>query len=638
MKLNCSKTIITIFMFGVFATIQGQNIYDVTNISDPLKKNSSSIVRSNKISITIPKQDKLIYSQRKIITVLSKEGNNHVDAFVEYDKSRKVKKLQAVIYDSKGKELEKFKKNDFKDVSAIEGGTLYSDNRVMYLQYYPESYPYTVEIDYTIESDNTAFIPTFYLHTNYNSSIEHKSIEITYEPSLGLRQKVFDPDKQMNINKSQGLFKVSVSNLESLIAEPYSPNIYELVPNINFATDKFQLEGIDGTAISWEEFGKWEYENLLEGLDRLSNETILKIDKLVKNAKTNKEKVKLIYQYVQENTRYISVQLGIGGLRPNPAKEVDELGYGDCKGLSNYTMALLKTQGIESFYAEVWGGSSKRNIEKDFASIQGNHVILNVPLEDEDIWLECTSQTLPFNFLGDFTDDRDVLLLTQKGGVFKRTPKYSGNDNKIVTKANFLIDAEGTIDAKIEMKSTGIQYDRRYSVAHLDSKEQDSFYKHYWDYIDNINLSSVNVLNNQDDILFKENIELKAKSYARKAEDKLFIPLNAFQRMTNKPVINYNRKHPLVFDREFRYEDEYSVIIPADYTIENIPSPINIDSPFGIYKTSVEKINDKEVIFKRLLQLNEGYFNADMYNEFRDFMRSINKGDSQKMIIINTPN
>ena len=112
MKLNCSKTIITIFMFGVLATVQGQNIYDVTNISEPLKKKASSIVRSNKISITIPKQDKLVYSQQKIITVLSKEGNSHVEAFVEYDKSRKVKKLQAVIYDSKGKELEKFKKND----------------------------------------------------------------------------------------------------------------------------------------------------------------------------------------------------------------------------------------------------------------------------------------------------------------------------------------------------------------------------------------------------------------------------------------------------------------------------------------------------------------------------------------------
>lgn len=627
-------SVLLLIAFSVVGLAQGQKNYNVSGIPENLKINASSVVRSEKVTISIPEQDQLIVSVHRSVTVLDKNGNNHVDAFVEYDKSRKVKKLLAVVYDAEGKEIIKFKKKDFNDLSAVAGGTLYSDNRIMYLTYYPKNYPYTIVIDYVIESKNTAFLPTWYQYSNYNSSIESKTLTIVHEPSLGLRHKVFDPDGVLQIKEDQESFSVTATNLESLLAEPYGPAKFKTVPNITFAANKFHLEGLDGTARSWEEFGKWEYDNLIDGLDQLPTETITKISKLVANAEDDKEKVRLIYRFVQDNTRYISVQLGIGGLRPYPANEVDKLGYGDCKGLSNYTMALLKSQGIESFYAEVWGGDAKRDIEKDFASIQGNHVILNVPLEDEEIWLECTSQTLPFNFLGNFTDDRDVLLLTPDGGVIKRTPKYAGNDNKIITKANYSINPGGTLTAEIEMKSTGIQYDRRFAVARLDSQDQETFYQRYWRYIDNISLESVEFSNNQKDVLFKEKIVLQAKAYANKAGNKLFVPLNAFHRITSKPAVNNDRKQRIVFDREFVYKDSYFINIPDTYAIESIPKPIEIVSPFGTYRTTVENISDNKVSFRRSLRLNEGTFEADSYNEFRSFMRKVNTADNQKMIIV----
>ena len=119
---------------------------------------------------------------------------------------------------------------------------------------------------------------------------------------------------------------------------------------------------------------------------------------------------------MQDNTRYISVQYGIGGWEPENAMAVDQLGYGDCKALTNYTMALLKTQGIDSYYTVLYGGV-KRDMNPEFTMMQGNHAILNVPTEDStDIWLECTSQTNPFNYLGDFTDDRYALRIGENGG------------------------------------------------------------------------------------------------------------------------------------------------------------------------------------------------------------------------------
>ena len=170
------------------------------------------------------------------------------------------------------------------------------------------------------------------------------------------------------------------------------------------------------------------HKSLLEGRDVINEATKIKILDWVKEAKSPLEKAKIVYQFMQNKTRYISVQVGIGGWEPIAANQVDQVGYGDCKGLTNYTKALLDVVGVTSYYTVVYA-SEKRNLDKDFASLQGNHVILNIPNEGKDIWLECTSQTMPFGFLGDFTDDRDVLVVTPEGGIIKRTAIYKDETN-----------------------------------------------------------------------------------------------------------------------------------------------------------------------------------------------------------------
>ena len=421
---------------------KAQSDYVLALLEPELTKKANSILLREDMQIDIPDQKTIIFKNHRTVMVLNKAGIADVQAYVGYDESRKVKSVEAVVYDALGKEIEKFRKKDFLDMSAVDGGTLYSDDRVLLMNYTPRSYPFTIEFTYEVQSDNTAFIPAWYLHTSDYCSIGNRTLEIRYQPSLDLRSKVYDPEGVMNITEQEGLFKIQVENIPSIEKEPYGPILEEMVPNVKFALTRFNLEGIQGEASDWSAFGAWEYEHLLKGLDEIPEETRSQIAQLVADAPTQKEKVKRIYQYVQDNTRYISVQLGIGGLRPYPASEVEEMGYGDCKGLTNYTMALLRTAGIKAYYAEVWAGKEKRDIDPEFASIQGNHVILNVPLEEEEIWLECTSQTMPFNFLGDFTDDRYVLLLTPDGGVMKRTPKYAEQENVLISHGEIQLDAD----------------------------------------------------------------------------------------------------------------------------------------------------------------------------------------------------
>ena len=147
------------------------------------------------------------------------------------------------------------------------------------------------------------------------------------------------------------------------------------------AANKFHFDGVYGEAKDWNEFGDWIFDSLLLGRNQVSEKTKAHVLDITSNITDPIEKARKVYEFVQNNTRYISVQVGIGGIQPISALDVDNLKYGDCKGLTNYTQALLKIVGVESFYTIVEAGNEIEDLDENFASLeQGNHIILGLSL------------------------------------------------------------------------------------------------------------------------------------------------------------------------------------------------------------------------------------------------------------------
>ena len=205
---------------------------------------------------------------------------------------------------------------------------------------------------------------------------------------------------------------------------------------------------------TWQDFGKW-YGSLAKNANNLTEERKQFFQTLVKDATNDREKIKIIYNYLQSNCRYVLIALGIGGFKPFEADFVDKKKYGDCKALSNYTQACLSAIGIKSYQALINASYNKEPVDPAFPHNGFNHVIICVPLQKDSIWLECTSNTIEFGVLGNFTENRNALLITEDGGKLVATPRSKASDNTFSSYSIIDLAADGSGIVSVTLNTSG---------------------------------------------------------------------------------------------------------------------------------------------------------------------------------------
>jgi len=622
------------YIFHVVVYSQ-DNEFEISNIPPNLLENGNAIIRIDDTSVEISAQNRMIIKEKKAVTVLNKLGTQFSRIYAPFDENSKIKSIETFVYDALGNEIKKVKAKDYQDVSAVNGGTLYGDSRMLYYKYTPIAYPYTIYYEVEYETVNTGFVPSWNPVSTGLTAVETSTYNLICDPDLTLRFKEknfegFTIEKETSSNK----LAYKLTNQVAFKNEPYCPLLENITPKLMVGLNQFSLEGINGNATNWSEFGKWQFDYLKSGNDQINESVKAQVKKLVEGVEDPILKAEIIYEYVQNRTRYISVQVGIGGWMPINANTVHRLGYGDCKGLSNYTKTLLDVVGVEAYYTIVWAGDEHKNVEKDFFSMQGNHVILNLPTKEGDIWLECTDQKVPFGYLGDFTEDRDVLVVTPSGGVIKHTKVYNSKENLQITTGSFEVDAVGSIHSKLKIESKGTQYiDNLHRNDGVSTNELEKSFKNKWSYINNIQFSAIEVFNNKDAESFEERIAFSAKNYVTQTGSEILVPINAFNKRMSTPSRVRDRKLPFEINYSYIDIDEIEIKLPATVEVLYFPTGNTINTKYGNYAFELEKINEHTFKYKRTIEIVEGKYKKEEYDLFRDFMKKIRKYDNSKIII-----
>lgn len=621
----------------LYLPVQGQKKYFVQDIPETLLKNVNAVVREDYMTYKMFSPSKASLQVRMVVTILNEGGKEFAYENVSYDKLSKVTSFKGATYDAHGSIIKRLKASDIYDQSAFDGFSLYSDNRFKAADLSHGSYPYTVEYEYEIEFKYVFFIPGSYVLPGEKVSVENFSYSLIYPTSLPAPRyhAVNMPNEPEKQHLPQGFESVTwrLKNIPALTLEPLGPAYNELIPHIMAAPAQFEYEGYRGTMNSWDELGQW-ISLLNKGRNQLPPETISKIKEITANLNTTEEKVQAVYLYLQNKTRYVSIQLGIGGLQPFEASVVDKTGYGDCKALSNYMVSMLDAINIKSHYTLIRAGKGEADIKTDFPSSQFNHAVVFVPNGRDTLWLECTSQTNPFGYMGSFTGNRKALAITENGAALVKTPVYTENENLQIRSA--YVDVEQSGDAKASIKTiyAGLQYENGNLHSFIGNPDEQKKWVQKNTQIPSFDITSVSVKNNPDKIpTAVVDLNLNLKRLATPSGKRLFVTPNLMNRSTFIPEKVDDRKTNIFRRMGYTDIDTIRYRMPDGIYPEFLPEPTNFKSVFGEYYSSVQ-IDRGDILYIRKIKVYRGEFPAKAYNELIEFYKAINKSDNTKLVFL----
>lgn len=611
--------------------------YSVSGISPVLRMNANAVVRLEELKFEIKSVKEAVQTSHYVVTVFNENGDRWAQFSEYYDNHRSIATAEGILYDANGMQIKKVKKKDMEDIKSTSEGTFMDDNRVKFHNFYQRTYPYTVEYIVEIDHKSTLFFPMWAPRASGGIAVEKSSLSVVCPAEYQFRYQSFlyNGEPVTVQEKNTRTTTWSVANQPAITKEPYSPLWHEISTVVLLGPTEFQVDNYKGNMMSWKDFGKFVY-SLKVGRDQLPDNIKQTVHQLADGLTDPKQKISRLYEYMQKNTRYVGIQLGIGGWQPFDAKYVATNGYGDCKALVNYMYSLLKEAGINSYYTLVRAGKYANYITTEFPSQQFNHVILCVPLQKDTVWLECTSQTLPAGYLGDFTEGRFALMIDESGGQLIKTPEYGKKENLQTRGVKAVLESSGTLQITANTNYEGLQQDNIHDLINHLSRDKVKEYLHEELDFATYDINQFDYKENKTAIpSIREALDISVSNYATITGKRLFIIPNIMTRSYQKPAADSTRRYDIQLGIAYTETDTAEIQLPDGYEAEALPADVSLSTVFGTYK-STTKLKDGKIFYYRRMEQSGGRFPASDYTQLVKFYETVYKADRSRIVLIKT--
>lgn len=575
-----------------------------------------------------------IITDSKLIIQINNQASDWIaDISIPFKDGETLDIIDGSIIDHNGKVVRTLKKSDIKEVSDISAGTFYEDKYCKQFSLFWKEYPYTIEYSYRLKSSKYIYVARWYPY--FYTSVPVQKASLTVELPQSYKGRLFQQGKldfnADSINKTL-VYTWKAKDLPLLRKEYVSKPVYEVIPHVFVVPDEFKYIE-KGELVTWQTYGSW-VDRLNYGLDILTPEEGKKVDALLEGISDQREKIGILYHYLQDHTHYVNISIEVGGMKPYPASYVCTNKYGDCKALTIFMKALLRHAGIQSFYALVNAGPDAIQVDRTIPGAWFNHVILCVPLENDTIWLENTSPYAPSGYLGSFTQGRLALVVNGNESSLIQTPALKKEEVIEISKYELTLDQSGSGATRVIKQLRGDSFDdfAAYKMTLSDHDLHDrineilpkNFELSDWKFNEHdrdeswIGLTCNGIVRNH--------IRQLGKTLVLTPVYDELPELERPDKRVNPVRINY----PLVWTDTICYTisftDLFTTVLPRDERIE---------SKYGYYVFTASE-NNGTIQIVREISINRGEYSLEEYKAFYEFYSALKDSLEKTYIIFNS--
>ena len=608
------KTASRILLFILFLTF---SILFVNKV----QANDSEIV--SLISIRKVEKNKLVEIDSVEIQINNRKGDEASEVVIGYSKNQKLTIESAWIEDMQGNVVRKLKNNEITTRNYIPNFSLYQDFFIKEFQLRHNVYPYKIFYSYKCTSSDFFYIDDWKPYVRIGQSVRTAKLIVETPSDYEIKYKYEHIDEPLIVKNNKTTTYQWETSYEKQNHEPYAPYSALETPKVMIEPFYFKY-GLKGSWESWESFGSW-VNQLNVNAQKLPLSEQQTIDRLLSGITDNKEKIKILYSYLQKNTRYINVSINIGGLKTYPAEYVATNKYGDCKALSNYMISMLKYIGIPAYYTLVKSGDEIKEIDYSFPAQVFDHVIVTVPLKNDTLFLECTNKNIPCGYLGTFTQGRKAFVIDEKS-YFIQTPFLDNEDVKCTS--NIEVHFK---DKKSHIKWNMIQRGDSYEkYSYISNNLNESNQKHYLQdlFAGSYNLAKFSINNTQTDLPEIDlSVDLEMNSLIQTYGNRTLV--NPISHILPDFAPSDKRTQTLQINYPIYYSDTITYNLQNNKEIKPVLNKnSHVESKYGTYHYDYTVSENQLIVTKEVL-IYRGKYEIEDYASFYEFYSGLKANEQQ---------
>ncbi|HLV38892.1 transglutaminase-like domain-containing protein [Xanthomarina sp.] len=511
---------------------------------------------------------------------------------------------------------------------AIKSDDLFhNDSRVKYtnLDFPLKGFKYQVEI--VKRYKDIKYFTSLYFNDDYPTVKKTFTIDIPNWLDLELKEMNFDgytinksvlPDDKNNYKTHTFILE----NASAMFDDTSSPGPSYIYPHLLVLAKSYTLNGNKINIFeSTQDLYNW-YKTLVNSLKNDNADIQAKVLDLTQDAKTDEEKIKNIYYWVQDNIRYIAFVDGIAGFKPDEAANVFNKRYGDCKGMANLTKQMLIEAGFDARLT--WIGTNRIAYDYSTPSLSvDNHMICTLYNNNKPIYLDGTEKFNAYKEYANRIQGKQVLIENGDEFILKVVPQVNANFNKETVTYELTLENEqltGTVSKTFngESRSSLLQY-----LNQLQTDKKDSFLLWYLNGGNsNIKVENINTSNLTDrEIPVNIDYNIQINNAVSSFDNTIYIDLDL-----EKELSGYNfekRKTDYVFDYKKHLQSTTTLKIPEGYKIESLPKDIAIANNNYNLKVSFVESNNT-LIYKKDFEITKNVVKKTDFTEWNDFIKNLN--------------
>lgn len=576
------------------------------------------------------KNQKVTVQQRSSEEYINMDSRSDIQMYSFYDGESTIESFE--INYKNGKPASFY----LKDEAYKSTDLFHNDARVKYthVDFPLKGYSYLTEIEKHYK--DIKYFTKLYFNSDYPTIKRSIKIEIPDWLEVELKEMNFEGytiDKNVvtDSKSKTKTYTFTMNEVQAMFDENNAPGPTYIYPHLLILAKSFTYnDAVHPLFDSTQDLYNW-YKSLVDSLENDTTAIKAKVAELTSEAKTDEEKIKNIYYWVQDNIRYIAFEDGIAGFKPDEASNVFNKKYGDCKGMANLTKQMLVEAGFDARLT--WIGT--KHIAYDYSTPNlsvDNHMICTLFKDGKTIFLDGTEK---FNAYGEYADriqGKQVMIEDGDSFILKYVPKNEAKFNK--ENVNYTLKlTEEMITGKVDKTYNG---ESRSSLLYyfntLKNDKKDEFLEYYLNKGNsNIKVTDINttdLLDRDTSIDISYNIDIK--NAVSSFDDLIYVNLDIDNELSTYKLDK--RKTDFLFSFKKDLESNLRLEIPKGYKISHLPENISINSKNYDMSVAFSK-EDNAILYKKHFKIKNAQIETSDFEEWNDFIKKLNTIYNEQIIL-----